>query len=123
MGCGFQNLPAASTLVCSHSNRAVFHWPKDPWGIPVTEEALGTGRALARVFPTFSLVSGCLDGQHSVGGSPEARGVWGLHPRSQLRHGRAGAEAWGWNLGEEIRTSVALAMGGAGIREKARFPG
>lgn len=78
MDCGFQNLPADFTLVCSHSNRAVFHWPKDPWGIPVTEEAPGTGRALSRVFPTFSLVSGCLDGQHSVGGSPEARGVWGL---------------------------------------------
>ena len=41
----------------------------------------------------------------------------GSRPCSQL-HGRAGAEAWGWDLGEDIRTSVALAMGGAGIREK-----
>lgn len=113
MGCGFQNLPAVFTLFYSHSNTELF--------LTVTDEAPETGRALVCVFSTFSSVSGCLDGQHSIGSSSGGSGSVGSRPCSQL-HGRAGAEAWGWDLGEDIRTSVALAMGGAGIREKTRFP-
>lgn len=72
-------------------------------------------RALSRVFPH----------SHGVGvwtvstasGEPRGSGVWGLtHSLSGLQLG------WCWKrgleLGEEIQTSVALAMGGAVLEKK-----